>query len=45
LVTKQVATWKDLNEYWSFDDLERANAVLDIDDAIQEALMPEPPGD
>lgn len=38
------ASWKDLQtEYWSLEDVEKANAVLDVKEAIQGALTPKIP--
>jgi len=43
LVVLKVATLTELNTTWSLEDIEKANAVLEIKDAIEEALMPSPP--
>lgn len=41
LIIEGIATWKDLqSKYWSLEDVEKANAVLDVREAIQDALKP-----
>lgn len=43
LITAQVATLQELETWWSLDDIYRANAVLDLQGAIEQALMPKLP--
>jgi len=43
LIIEGLSTWKDLHEYWSLEDVEKANAVLDVKEAIQDALRPKLP--
>jgi hypothetical protein len=39
----QIASWTEINTSWSVEDIEKANAVLEIKDAIEEVLAPTPP--
>lgn len=42
LVLEGVATWSELGSpAWSMDDVERANAAMDMKGAMEEALMPD----
>ena len=44
LVLAKAASWADLNgPQWSIEDVEKANAALDMKGAIEEAMMPPPP--
>jgi hypothetical protein len=40
LVINQCATLQELDTHWSIDDVMRANAVLDVKEEIETAMMP-----
>lgn len=44
LVIKGIATWPELNSNaWTFDDVMKANDILDVKDAIESAFTPKIP--
>ena len=40
---EKIATYEELGQFWSLEDVDKACAVLDIKAAITDALSPEPP--